>query len=539
MKATTLLDSDGAWNGPRATTVLETACMQRRSIECAAGNDEMLHGLILSYPLPAIVARIDSGEVIHESRVARALFRNGDMADSQRRLADSFSSPYDCEDLVRRLRNGLEVHDVELELRRSDGSSFWGSVSASLVGMRDDEVAIFNFVDISRYRSAEQRIARQNEALHQSEKLAALGTLLTGVAHELNNPLAVVSAQALLMQDTALDPKLIERAGKIARAADRCTRIVRTFLAMARKRPLEHAAVDINDVVESVMAVTSYSLRKSNIELKLELSPELPPVWANEDELNQVVTNLVVNAQQAIAECGGGGRLKLVSAYDDVEQTVLLSISDNGPGIAPEIRTRIFEPFFTTKEVGQGTGIGLAVCHRIVESLQGSIRVSSPAGQGAQFTISLPAARDDDSTVVEQSGEPAKAPMCRALVIDNEPEITTMLKEILALDGHEVRCATSGQKALKLLSRQDFQVILMDLRMPGIDGISLYKTLARLSPRLLDRIGFITGDTFSSSASEFLNQTERPYIEKPFTPGQVRGLVDELLSRARLGALVS
>jgi CheY-like chemotaxis protein len=287
------------------------------------------------------------------------------------------------------------------------------------------------------------------------------------------------------------------------------------------------------------MAVTSYSLRKSNVELKVEMASGLPRVWANEDELNQVVTNLVVNAQQAITERGDGGRLKLVSAYDDVEQTVLLSVSDNGPGIPEEIRTRIFEPFFTTKEVGQGTGIGLAVCHRIMESLQGSIRVSSHNGQGAAFTLSLPAVADEKSTVIEQASEPAKTPTCRVLVVDNEPEITSMLKEILTLDGHEVRCATSAKKALKLLSRHDFQIILMDLRMPEIDGISLYKTLTKLSPRLLDRIGFITGDTFSLSASEFMKQAERPYIEKPFTPDQVRRLVEELLSRVRVGALVS
>jgi CheY-like chemotaxis protein len=296
--------------------------------------------------------------------------------------------------------------------------------------------------------------------------------------------------------------------------------------------------VNINEIVDAVVSVTNYSLRKSNVELTLDLACDLPRVWANDDELNQVVTNLVVNAQQAIAGCRDSGNLRIASAYDDVEHRVLLSISDDGPGVPHDIRSRIFEPFFTTKEVGEGTGIGLAVCHRIMESLRGKIGLESHAGQGASFTISLPAIPEEPATALVRVDSPAKPEARRVLVVDNEPEITSMLKEILTLDGHEVRCASSGEKALKLLARQDFQIILTDLRMPNMGGSGLYQTLARLTPRLLDRVGFITGDTFSRSAREFLRQTECPHIEKPFTPEQVRGLVEQLQSRVRFGALL-
>ena len=192
----------------------------------------------------------------------------------------------------------------------------------------------------------------------------------------------------------------------------------------------------------------------------------------------------------------------------------------------------------TGAEVGEGTGIGLAVCHRIMESLRGKIGLESHAGQGASFTISLPAIPEEPATALVRVDSPAKPEARRVLVVDNEPEITSMLKEILTLDGHEVRCASSGEKALKLLARQDFQIILTDLRMPNMGGSGLYQTLARLTPRLLDRVGFITGDTFSRSAREFLRQTECPHIEKPFTPEQVRGLVEQLQSRVRFGALL-
>jgi len=507
-------------------------------VDAANESDGGLRRLVRSFPSPVVVVSTRTGTILHESAASKSLFGVDSEAGSQRLFRVHFENPVDCSKLMGRLSVESELSDVEMELFRLDGTPFWASVSASVDGYRREGAALLNIVDISRHKSAEQRIARQSESLHQSEKMAALGSLLAGVAHELNNPLSVVSAQALLMQDTVSDPKLTERATKIANAADRCSRIVRTFLSMARQRPLDRAAVNINETVESVVSVTNYSLRKSNVELTLDLTPDLPGVWANDDELNQVVTNLVVNAQQSIEGSGESGNLRIASAYDDVEHRVLLSVSDNGPGIPHEIRSRVFEPFFTTKEVGEGTGIGLAVCHRIMESLHGKIGLVSHPGQGASFTISLPAIPEERASAIVRPQSPAKPAACRVLVVDDDPEIASMLKEILVLDGHDVRCAPSGKKALQLLSRHDFQIILTDLRMPDTDGIGLYQTLARLTPGLLDRVGFVTGDTFSSSAREFLRQSERPHIEKPFTPEQVRRLVDELQSRARFGALL-
>jgi len=503
-------------------------------VDAANESDGGLRRLVRSFPSPVIVVSTRTGAILHESAAARSLFGVDGETESRRFFRDYFDSPVDCSKFMGRLSVESELSDVEVELFRLNGAPFWASVSAS----RSEGVAILHVADISRHKSAEQRIARQNESLHQSEKMAALGSLLAGVAHELNNPLSVVSAQALLMQDTVSDPKLMERASKIANAADRCSRIVRTFLSMARQRPLDRAAVNINETVESVVSVTNYSLRKSNVDLTLDLAPNLPGVWANEDELNQVVTNLVVNAQQAIAGYGESGSLRIASAYDDVEHRVLLSVTDDGPGIPQEIRSRVFEPFFTTKEVGEGTGIGLAVCHRVMESLHGRIGVVSHPGQGATFTISLPAIAEERMSATVRTDSSAKPAACRILVVDDDPEIASMLKEILSLDGHDVRCAPSGKRALQLLSRHEFQIILTDLRMPDTDGVGLYQTLARLTPGLLDRIGFVTGDTFSSSASEFLRQSDCPHIEKPFTPEQVRRLVDELQSRARFGALL-
>ena len=292
-------------------------------------RDEGVISLLQAYPIPVKMARADSGEVIYESPEAARLFQRE--RDLPGRDQDDFVSSHDYSELIGRARVAETVENPKVQLKKSDETVFWASVSARLVEWRGEVVIVSTIADLTEHKAIGYRIAHQNEELHQSEKLAALGSLLAGVAHELNNPLSVVAAQALLMKDTVTDPMLVKRATKIANAADRCTRIVRTFLALARQRPLERKAVSINEVVEAVLDVTRYSLRTAGIEPTLDLGEDLPRIWGDMDELNQVVTNLVVNAQQAMSECDESRQLRIVSAYDREENTVLLSISDNGP----------------------------------------------------------------------------------------------------------------------------------------------------------------------------------------------------------------
>ena len=252
--------------------------------------------------------------------------------------------------------------------------------------------------DITEKKRAAQELARQSEMLHQREKLAALGSLLAGVAHELNNPLSVVVARAAILEERD-DPATRDAAAKIRAAAERCARIVRTFLAMARQQQPKRVCTVIDDVVSAALDITGYALKTSGVEVTLDLAEQVPPVLADADQLHQVFMNLIINAQQALQDQPPPRKLKLSSRFDADANTVRIAVADNGPGIPEAVRSRIFEPYFTTKPLGAGTGVGLAVCLGIVEAHGGTLTVDSGNGSGTVFTVVLPVGSpDEDST---------------------------------------------------------------------------------------------------------------------------------------------
>jgi C4-dicarboxylate-specific signal transduction histidine kinase len=361
------------------------------------------------------------------------------------------------------------MRGFELDQRRPDGSVFPTAITARVIEFQGAPAAISAVIDLTEQKRQEAEIARQREALHQSEKLNALGSLLASVAHELNNPLSVVIGYATMMRDLAADDATRERAAKVQVAAERCARIVRTFLAMARQKPDAWGPVQVNQVVEGALEVAGYGLRTSDVEVTLDLTPDLPPVRGDGDQLTLVVMNLVVNAQHALQTQPPPRRLEIVTRRADGQ--VRIEIVDNGPGIPGEIALRIFDPFFTTKPQGVGTGIGLSVCHGIVSAHQGAIAVASPPEGGMRFTVDLPASASDHA--------PPRTPERRArvrgriLVVEDEVEIAQMIAEVLGRDGHDILLAASGREALARLDGERVDLILSDLRMPDLDGPAL------------------------------------------------------------------
>jgi len=381
--------------------------------------------------------------------------------------------------------------------------------------------------DITEKKRSAQELTRQREALYQREKLAALGSLLAGVAHELNNPLSVVVARAVLLEEQG-DAATQAAALKIRTAAERCARIVRTFLAMARQQRPARGPVAINEVVSAALDIASYALRTSSVEVVLDLAQDIPLIPADADQLHQVFLNLIINAQQSLQEQPVPRRLRIASRLDAGAGMVRVTLEDNGPGIPEHLRVRVFEPYFTTKPTGVGTGVGLAVSLGIVEAHDGTLTVACPEGGGATFTVTLPVGTLDATSPEAELPEASTRGRRNILVVDDEAGIRETLAEILTSAKHRVVTASSGREALERMAAKRFDVIITDIRMPDIDGCAFYREIEERWPEQAARVIFVTGDTLASALREFVSESGRPVLEKPFLPSDVRRVVEEM-----------
>ncbi len=416
----------------------------------------------------------------------------------------------------------------EVGFRRKDGTHFWTLLSGSAVYDEEGRYvgALAMVADITERKQAE-------DALRQTEKLAAMATLVAGVAHELNNPLSVVIGQTFLLREAIKGSPLVERVERIAQAAERSARIVRNFLALARQYPPERQQVKLNQIVQEAVELLAYPLRVDNVEVKLDLVPDLPALWGDPHQLQQVLVNLITNAHQAMRETSAPHVLTLTTRFDPAFGRVSLEVADTGPGIPSPIRARIFEPFFTTKAPGQGTGLGLSLCRGIIEEHKGTIQVmDTPPGGGTLFRIELPVDPRATRREVLAVEAPPVVSGKTILVVDDEGEVAETLKDMLANDGHQVETATNGVIALSKLRERDYDLILSDLKMPELDGPGLYREIARSYPRFRRRVIFITGDALSLEAREFLANTEAHSVGKPFALDEVRRVILQALQSA-------
>jgi signal transduction histidine kinase len=421
------------------------------------------------------------------------------------------------------LISGSAGDDIAVDAMRAGAHDFFGKGSLKLLVSAIQR----------ELREAENRsTARaQREQLHQNEKLAALGTLLAGVAHELNNPLCVIMHQATIMERALRDDPRQARVNTILQAVRNCSRIVKNFLALARHEPPRRVPVSINDVVHAAFELMAYGLRSDGINVELELVEPVPSISADPEQLERMVINLVSNAQYALRVRPGPRTLTLRSSVDDAGGRVLLHVADNGGGISPEIRSRIFDPFFTTKPIGEGTGLGLSLCHGIVAAHNGTIAVSSETDSGTTFVISLPIGSSvkADADVVLSATSPA--PALRILVVDDDPDVAMAFSDILSAQGHLVDIAATSRAALQRIETGAYAVVVTDMRMPDLDGPTLYREVTARCPQLKKSFLFVTGDTFSKETSRFLKETGAVYLSKPCTFDEVESAVEQVVRR--------
>lgn len=397
---------------------------------------------------------------------------------------------------------------------------------------------------------AERR--KMQEHLLVSDRMASLGTLAAGVAHEINNPLAALVANVELALRELTDALVRQRSGTAAAAPEAAARwmaqrlpvlveqlqdahdatmrvrdVSRDLRVFSRGDEERRGPVDVRAVLESTLRIAHNEIRH-RAKVVREYA-DVPRVAANEHRLGQVFLNLVVNAAQALPE-GNASRncITVATSTDAADAHVVVEVRDTGPGIPGHALQHIFDPFFTTKPVGQGTGLGLAVCHRIVTGMGGRIDVDTRLGGGTVFRIALPIAREDEEEDATAPAPPLAAGTCprvRILVIDDDPMVGAALARILRSD-YEVSTSTNARESYDRLVRGEFfEIIFCDLLMPELTGMGLHAALLAAAPEMAGRMVFMTGGAFTPAAREFLETVRQPKIDKPFDVNGVRALV--------------
>jgi PAS domain S-box-containing protein len=372
---------------------------------------------------------------------------------------------------------------------------------------------------------------RMQAALFEQEKLAALGMLLANVAHELNNPLAVASMQIDNLLEEENSDGRIEDIEMMRQAVERCQGVVQSFLALARQQPPTRRAVAVQDIVDDVLVLLGHALEIDSIVIEKELPDDLPPLWADPNQLHHVVANLITNAHHALRETTPPRHLKLTASVMADHHQICLEIMDNGPGIPQDLQRRIFEPFFTTKPQGEGSGLGLPLCRSIVEGHGGTLQVDSQPGHGTTVSITLPLASADVRMleVLPESAEAEPVQSASILLIDDEPGMRRALQRLLQRGGYDVATAANGHEGLVALEAHSYEVILCDIRMPGLDGPGFYQVLQQRHPHLLSRVVFLTGDVLGPEVQAFFAQVDNLRLEKPFKTQEVRRVIRHML----------
>jgi two-component system NtrC family sensor kinase len=425
-----------------------------------------------------------------------------------------------------RLFNALFRPFSEFPIARANGTTVNCEGDTSLVQWHQRSVLQVNVRDVSERKKAGQLLRR-------AEKLSALGQLIAGVAHELNNPLAVVMGSSqIISKRTGLDDKTRNEVQRILHESERASKIVNDLLAFARPSDPQKTAVDINRLVSGVLEAQAAIIRAAGIKLKSQLASDLPDTMADQNQIEQVLVNLISNAVQAMSTSTIPKALTI--STEDNGCYIRIAVADNGPGITEDVIGKIFDPFFTTKPLGKGTGLGLTISNTIIHEHRGKIVVESQPKAGAKFTVELP--------IIECNARPAPsqlAPVGRALskshgqrsilVVDDEPGIVEVLKDVISELGHDVATATNGTEAMERIATGSYDVILSDMRMPDMDGARLFETLKKKDEELARHIVFVTGDTVSADTRAFLESTGNRWLAKPFNIQQIIDTVNEVL----------
>lgn len=409
------------------------------------------------------------------------------------------------------------------------------SVLENLAGQA--AVAIENARLYQETRASLEQLQTAQQLLLQSEKLAAVGQLISGIAHELNNPLTGVVGWTQYLLSQPLSKDVAHHLATINEQALRASKIVQNLLTFSRQHKPEQRMVNLNEILDSTLALRSYELRVNNVVVERDYATDLPDVAVDPHQIQQVILNLIINAEQAMLSHQGSG--KLTVGTEQQQGKVVISVQDNGPGIPPDLRNKIFDPFFTTKPIGVGTGLGLSISFGIVQEHGGRIWAEDGGGPGAKFLIELPISQVAAATAPHTFVAPTKKAGPQkptVLVVDDEESVRDLLHIVLEEMAMHVEMASNGEEALALASRRRYNLIVSDLKMPGLSGSEFYEKLHATLGARTPRFMFVTGDVLSTETREFLESSNSLCVLKPFDLRDVRKTVTESLNRGAKAA---
>ena len=486
--------------------------------------------LVMDAVPDAIVVVDRAGRVLEANEPARGM--GAVPGTTQRPTLFDFVNPDAVGVVQEKLDAAFEgdVQRLEIPLIRADASH---GIAALLYAPVREGSKITRVLILARDVTDQRRSESQYQ---QAEKLAALGQLVSGVAHEINNPAAIISgfAQTLLLDQ--LKPEHREMLQMMYDEATRIGRITASLLAFARAGGKQRALVDLNDIARRTFALRSYYLSTLNITVALDLDPSEPKIWADASELQQMLLNLLINAEQALVTVERARTITVRTRAD--ESDTRLEIADSGPGIPAELRTRIFDPFFTAKSEGVGTGLWLSICYGIARDHGGRIWVESEAAGGARFCVLLPRDQREEARAPAVTTQPSPAATGRlaVLVVDDEVALREALLRFLQRRDIHVEGVADGWEAIRLLEQRAFDVIISDVRMPGMSGREFLERLRRDRPDLVARLVFSTGDAFTPETATLLKESGVPTVAKPFDFAVLERVVREVAGRATASA---
>lgn len=398
---------------------------------------------------------------------------------------------------------------------------------------------VLSIRDLTEKVDVEAKLKRMQQELNLNRRLVAIGQVAAGMTHEINNPLTGVIAFSQMLMQKDIPENMKEAVEVIYDGASRVVGIVERLRNFARRDRPDKESADLNAIISNTLAMRSYETRSNGIEVTTNLAEDLPETMANVGQLQQVLLNIIINAEQAMA--ANSKQKQLTITTEQIADNIRVSISDNGPGIPAEIIDKLFDPFFTTKDNSSGMGLGLNISNSIITEHGGAIRIESEPSSGSTFIIELPIVaetgeRKPSNPTDSEQEIPGGATI---LVVDDEPHICRALDRLLTEKGHQVETTSSPLKALEMLDKTKYDLILLDLRMPDMSGIEFYDRIKAISPRLQQKVICVTGDVVSTQNEAFLHETGIPCVAKPFGVNELMKQIKHVLEGEKHDAQVT